>query len=187
VQGFSRPSSGHLIAISRTELFRDCNRAVFDSGLHLDDHPGMKSPLLLLGPLAAAIILESSVKAGDYCPGFEVVSTAATLSRDPVNPYQFQLFEGFLLLGYCDSGCPTTNVILVGGSLVSCTMTPSVLDPNGGLLLIDCTVIQDPESDVGAFILDLPYASYHQRLYFSAASSADHRRRSSRCRDGPGR
>jgi hypothetical protein len=43
-----------------------------------------------------------------------------------------------------------------GGSVVSCYVTPSVLEPNGGLLVFDCTVIQDPDSDEGAFVLDLP-------------------------------
>jgi hypothetical protein len=56
----------------------------------------MKSAVLLLLLFANAIILESSLEAGDYCPGFEVVPAAVILSRDSVNPYQFHIFAGYL-------------------------------------------------------------------------------------------
>jgi hypothetical protein len=156
LQGFLPLSSGHLIAISRTELFRDCNRVAFDFGLCLNEVSSMKSPVFPLLLFAAVIIPENPLKAGDYCPGFEIVPAATLLFRDSVNPYQFEVFQGYLALGYCDSGCPTTNVIVEGGSVVSCEVTPPVLEPNGGLIVIDCTVIQDSNSDEGTIILDLP-------------------------------
>ena len=63
--------------------------------------------------------------------------------------------------------CSLTNVTVAGGVLLSSTIQPSTISPNGSLAVLDCVLLQTPGATRAEVVIDSPCFSSTNSLEFS--------------------